>query len=438
MSATVAILGRPNVGKSTLFNVLTESKQALVKNQPGVTRDIHRGQVQWMKQHFEVIDTGGFTKQKDGFSQLIQDRIQEIIPSTACLIVVVDAKAGLCPEDTAVVRFAQKTNKPFLLVANKVDRVKDWSLAQLDFCQLGQQVYSAAFEHHRGISEILDWVISHLPDSASDTTPIIHKPILAMIGKTNVGKSSLCNRLHGLERMLVTDIPGTTTDSIDSIIEFKSKSYTLIDTAGLRRKSQRQKEGLEILASYKTKKAMDHSDIVLLLMDGLQGPSQQEARLVDQALKFHKPVILVVNKTDLGVQQKEAFRKNIRQQITKAFHFFPDIPVVFISAKTGLGLEALFVQIEELWSRLQFRIPTAHLNRFLLQIITKTPPPLAGATPVKFYYLTQTRQVPPSFIAFVHPVKGLTPSYKRFLIRKIKEHWSLHGIPLRIFALPKH
>ena len=434
MSSTVAILGRPNVGKSTLFNALTESREALVKNQPGVTRDIHRGRVDWLGRQFEVIDTGGLTEQKDGFSRLIQDRIQEIMPSVACLIVVVDARAGLCPEDVNVVHFAMVSNKPFLVVANKVDHVKDWPSVEIDFARLGQDVFPVAFEKRIGISEILDWVMPNMSFFQQGEKPIIHRPILTMIGKTNVGKSSLCNRLHGLERMLVTDIPGTTTDSIESLITFKGKKYTLIDTAGLRRKSKRQKEGLEVLASYKTEKAMNRCDVILLLMDGLEGPGQQEARLIHQALEFHKAVILVVNKTDLGVQQKQAFRKHTHEQIKKAVHFFPDIPHVFISAKTGLGLENLFKKVEEVWSQLQFRIPTAPLNRFFLKVTNQTPPPLVGSTPVKFYYMTQTRQIPPSFIVFVNRAKGLTPSYKRFLIRKIKQEWSLQGIPLRIFA----
>ena len=434
-SFKVAILGSPNVGKSTLFNILTDSRDALVKDQPGVTRDIHIGQVHWGHHQFEVIDTGGLTDQKSsGFSALIKNKIQEIISFMDCLIIVMDGRLGLCPEDISVVDLARQAHKPFLIVVNKIDNVKDWSLAQADFYQLGHLVYSAAFEKRMGVSEILDWVVSHISSHKFKEVSPVAKPVLALIGRPNVGKSSLCNRLHHLERMLVTERPGTTTDSIQSLIEYKGKPYTLIDTAGMRNKSKKAKEGLEVLASYKTKHAMNFADINLLLIDGLEGPSHQDARLVDESLKLQKPVILLVNKTDLG---KSGFRKKLREQIKDCFHFMTDIPIVFISAKTGLGIEALFVKIEEIWKKLHFRIPTSQLNSFFTNTIKQAPSPFVGSKAVKFYYLTQTKQIPPSFIAFMNEPKGLTPSYKRFLVRKIKEKWSLFEIPIRIFPLKK-
>ena len=434
-SFRVAILGSPNVGKSTLFNVLTDSRDALVKDQPGVTRDIHIGQVKWGHHSLEVIDTGGLTDQKsDGFSTLIKNKIQEVISSVDCLIIVMDGRAGLCSEDISVVDLARQTNKPFLVVVNKIDSVKNWDSVQVDFCQLGCLVYSAAFEKKMGVSEILDWVVSHISSHEIKKASITAKPILALIGKPNVGKSSLCNRLHTVERMLVTEKPGTTTDSIQSLIEYKGKSYTLIDTAGMRKKSKKAKEGLEVLATYKAKQAMSFADINLLLIDGLEGPSHQDAKLVDDSLKLQKPVILLVNKTDLGQSE---FRKKLREQIKDCFHFISDIPIVFISAKTGLGLDAIFIKVEEIWKKLHFRIPTSQLNNFFTNTINQAPSPFVGSKPVKFYYLTQTRQVPPSFIAFMNEPRGLTHSYKRFLIRKIKQHWSLFEIPIRIFPLKK-
>ena len=434
-SFKVAILGSPNVGKSTLFNILTDSRDALVKDQPGVTRDIHIGQVHWEHHQFEVLDTGGLTNQKkSSFSTLIKNKIQEVISFVDCLIVVMDGRVGLCPEDISVVELARKSNKPFLIVVNKIDSVQDWNLAQADFYHLGNLVYSAAFEKRMGISEILDWIVSHLAPHRIIRSSTLVRPILAFIGKPNVGKSSLCNRLHTLERMLVTEKPGTTTDSIQSLIEYKGKSYTLIDTAGMRKKSKQAKEGLEVLANYKTKEAMSLADINLLLIDGLEGPSHQDAKLVDESLRLQKPVILIVNKTDLG---QSGFRKKLREQIKKCFHFMTDIPIVFISAKTGLGIKALFIKVEEIWKKLHFRIPTSQLNSFFTNTIKQTPSPLIGTKPVKFYYLTQTKQVPPSFIAFVNEPKGLTHSYKKFLVRKIKEKWSLSEIPIRIFPLKK-
>ena len=434
-SFKVAILGSPNVGKSTLFNILTESRDALVKDQPGVTRDIHIGQVHWGHHQFEVLDTGGLTDQKNSdFSALIKNKIQEVISFVDCLIVVMDGRLGLCPEDISVVDIARKANKPFLIVVNKIDNIKNWNLLQADFFQLGGLVYPAAFEKKMGVSEILDWVVSHLSSCKVTKFSTIAKPVLACIGKPNVGKSSLCNRLHTLERMLVTEKPGTTTDSIQGLIEYKGKPYTLVDTAGMRKKSKQAKEGLEVLANYKTRGAMSLADINLLLIDGLEGPSHQDAKLVDESLRLQKPVILLVNKTDLG---QSGFRKKLREQIKDCLHFIADIPIVFISAKTGLGIEALFIKIEEIWKKLHFRIPTSQLNSFFTNTIKQAPSPFVGSKPVKFYYLTQTKQIPPSFIAFMNEPKGLTPSYRRFLIRKIKEEWSLFEIPIRIFPLKK-
>ena len=236
--------------------------------------------------------------------------------------------------------------------------------------------------------------------------------------------------------MLVSEVAGTTVDAIDSLLTRGDKQYVLIDTAGLRRKAKRV-DGVEMLASFKTRDAIKRSDIVLLMVDGLYGPSEQDARIAEFIIESHKGLILVVNKLDAGREEIPEFRKTVREQVSQKFHFFTDIPIVFTSAKTGAGIDELFDAIDKMWEKLNLRISTHDLNNFFFEVIRKAPAPVHEAKDVKFYYLTQTQQVPPSFIAFANFPDGVSNSYRRFLAKNIKEHWDLEGIPVRIFAMKK-
>ncbi len=429
----VIIIGRPNVGKSSLFNILTKSRKALVKNQPGVTRDLQYGQSEWCGKTFNVIDSGGLTFSKDIFSDLIREKVKSFISDDIeAIIFMLDYKSGICAEDREIFKIIKKTGKPFIIALNKIDRAEEFESAKYNYFEFGQSIESLSCERRWGIENLLDWVVKTLPGQEKEVLKTDDRITLSIIGKPNVGKSSLCNFLLAEERMLVSDVAGTTVDTIASEFEFKNKKYRLFDTAGIRRKV---KSDLEILMTIKSKESWERSDIVLLIIDGLEGPSDQDAHLVQLILESHKTVILVVNKEDLGRQQISEFRKTIREKISQVFHFFPDIPIYFISAKTGSGIEKMFQGIQAHWEKINVKIKTSELNKFFSNTIRLAPAPVYGVKDVKFYYLTQTKQRPPSFIAFANYPDGVNLSYRRFLSKKIKEKWNLDGIPIRIFAM---
>ncbi len=427
----VAIIGRPNVGKSTLFNILTDSRKSVVKNQSGVTRDIIIEPVDVWGKQFDLIDTGGVTEAGDLFSKLIREQVTEFLHSVDYIIAVMDGRAGLVPEDRDIIKIAKQTGRPFLLVINKVDSQQEEEVAKADFYEFGFDVIAASFEQRRGVGDVLEWIVKQIPVRKTSLREGMN---IAIVGKPNVGKSSICNALLGSNRMLVSDVAGTTIDSVDSPFVYNGKQYTLVDTAGLR-KSARREDHLEIISAFKSQEAIRRADIVLLMVDGTQGPTDQDAKIMQAILEDHKGVIVVANKSDLGTREVPEYRKTFREQIQRTFHFFEDVPVVFTSAKYSNGIEDLFEMIESVSDKMNFRVTTSELNNFFFETIRKAPAPVWGTTNVKFYYLTQTYQVPPAFIAFANHPDGVSNSYRRFLIKHIKERWDLYGIPIRIFCM---
>lgn len=427
----VAVIGRPNVGKSTLFNIITESRKAVVKDQMGVTRDIMIEPVDLWGKQFDLIDTGGITEAGDIFSKLIRESVTEFLDSVDFIVAVMDGRVGLVPEDRDIIRVCKQAGKPFLLVINKVDKVTEEEIAKADFYEFGVDIISASFEQRRGVADILEWITKQIPDRA----PFVKEGMnIAIVGKPNVGKSSICNCILGSNRMIVSDVAGTTIDAVDSPFVYNGARYTLVDTAGLR-KSARREEDLEIISAFKSHESIRRSDIVLLMVDGTEGPTDQDARIMQSILEDHKGVIVVANKSDLGGKEVPEYRKTFREQVARVFHFFVDVNVVFTSAKTGQGIDELFEMIEKVSGQMNIRIPTSELNDFFFETIRKAPAPVWGTTNVKFYYLTQTYQRPPAFIAFANHPDGVTTSYRRFLIKNIKERWDLHGMPIRIFCM---
>lgn len=430
-SPKVAIIGRPNVGKSTLFNYLTRQRKAVVKDQPGVTRDIIIEPAEWWGKEFDVVDTGGITEAKDEFSRLIKEQILEIIRSFDLLIVVMDGRAGLVPEDRDIVRIAKESGLPCVLVVNKVDQPHQSDLVLSEFYEFGMETLSCSFERQIGVDHLVEWISANLPTKGNTQRSGVR---LAIVGKPNAGKSSLCNRFLGEKRMLVSDIAGTTVDAVEDQFHYNGQDYIVVDTAGLRRKSRR-KEDVEILSSFKSHGAMDRADLILLVVDSLIGVTDQDAKIIDYCIEQHKAIILVANKVDEAEKQIPEFRKTFRYQAGAELHFIRDIPLAFISAKTGAGVEKLFEVINDVYAKLNIRIKTSHLNNFFFDVIRKAPAPVWGTQNVKFYYLTQTHQTPPSFIAFANYPDGVTPAYRRFLAKQIKSHFSLEGIPIRIFVM---
>lgn len=429
---TVAIVGRPNVGKSRLFNFLTDTRKAVVKNEPGVTRDLNFCEAELWGKNFTVVDTGGVTEAKDHFSPLIKRQVTYFLQSVDLVLFVVDYKAGLCPEDQEVARLVQETGKKTLLIVNKVDKVHELDTAGSEFYELGFDLASCSIEHRHGLDQVLEWL--HKNISEKEQRVLGQGITMAIVGKPNAGKSSLGNYILGSHRLLVSEQAGTTVDAVDVVFERDNKQYTIIDTAGLRRSSRRE-EGVEFLSAFQSKKAILRADMVLLMIDALIGPTEQDAKILELALEAHKGVILVINKSDLGEKQIDDFRTTLANKIAEEFHFFNDIPFVFVSAKNGRGVNDLFNKIEEIYNKLHFDISTSELNDFFFEVIRKAPSPVFGTKNVKFYYLTQTKQVPPSFIAFANHPDGVDNSYRRFLIKNIKDRWDLWGVPIRIFVM---
>ncbi len=429
----VALVGRPNVGKSTLFNRLTRSRKAVVRDEPGVTRDIQIEPTEWWGKSFEVVDTGGISDAKDGFTPLIRGQVVEFLNSVDLIVMVVDGRAGIMSEDRSAFQIIKSIGKPFLIVVNKCDRTLEPESYLADFYEFGADLMPAAFERDYNIDEVVEWILAHLQEGDHDVREGFR---LAIVGKPNAGKSSLANCLLGENRMLVSDISGTTVDAVESEYEYNGQKYILNDTAGLRR-AGKQKDGVEVLSTFKTRDALLRADLVLLVIDSHVGPSHQDSRIIEMCLEAHKALIVIANKTDTARKEHDNFQQWFREKVAREFHFFADVPVVFTSAKTGAGVDDLFLKIEDIRAKLAVRISTSQLNKFFTEVIKLAPSPVFGTENVKFYYLTQTNQSPPSFIAFANHPEGVTPSYRRFLIKRIQENWGLKGVPLRIFVMKK-
>ncbi len=429
----VGIIGRPNVGKSTLFNILSRTRKAVVKNEPGVTRDINVETATWWGHSFNVVDTGGITDAQDTFSPLIKEQVESVLKEMDLVLVIMDGRTGLVPEDRDLVRMAKTSGKPILLVINKIDKFYEADLMTSEFYEFGVDLRPTSFERREGVDQVIEWIIENLPAVESDERTGVR---LAIVGKPNAGKSSLCNHLLKQKRMLVSPVAGTTVDAVEAPFKYKDNDYVLVDTAGLRRSSKR-KDGVEYISAVKSFGAIDRADVVLLVIDGVEGPSIQDAKVVEYILSKHKAVILVANKLDLGKEEVPAFRSWFRSEVNDYFHFFQDIPLAFISAKTGSGIEQLFEVVDDVWRRLNKKITTSKLNDFFYDKIRKTPVPVHGVRDVKFYYITQTQQVPPSFITFANHPQSVTPSYRRFLSKNIQKEFGLEGIPVRIFCMKR-
>lgn len=427
----VAIIGRPNVGKSSLFNIFIGGRKAVVKNQQGVTRDILVDSVDIWGKWFDILDTGGLTEAPDLVSHLIRDQVIDMLESVDLLLVVMDGRVGLTPEDREVYKIAKATRKPFLIVANKIDRVHEMEMKLAEFYEFGEELVGCSFETRSGVSEILEWIHQRLPEQQEQVREGLR---LAIVGKPNVGKSSLVNALLGEKRMLVSPMAGTTVDSVDAPFIYQGKKYILVDTAGLRKAAKRD-EDIEIIASYKTAEAIRLADVLLLVIDATQGPTDQDAKILEQILTAHKMVILVANKSDLAKESIEGYREFFKTRTEDVFHFYQDMPVVFTSATKGHGLKDMLAKLAWAEEKMSMRISTGDLNDFFFNAIRQAPAPVYGNTNVKFYYLTQTRQKPPAFIAFANHPDGVDNSYRRFLINRMKEAFDLKGVPLRIFIM---
>jgi GTP-binding protein len=424
----VAIIGRANVGKSTLFNRLTQSTQALVDDQPGVTRDRLFGAVTWDDHSFLLVDTGGLTGGDDELGDLVRRQAEAAVAEADVILLVMDGKEGPQPGDEDVVSYLRATGKPVLLVVNKIDHPgREANLA--DFYRFGlAPLYPASAAHKIGLSTLLDDLVSRLPPAfeAPEEEAAIR---VAVVGRPNVGKSSFINRVLGEERFIVSDQPGTTRDAIDTPCSFQGQDYIIIDTAGIRRHS-RMLPGLEKYMVLKAVRAVQRCHVAVLLLDAAEGLTQQDLRIAGLIIDEGRGCLIGVNKWDL-VRTDD--RRKVLEQVSDGLEFMAFAPVLPVSVKTGYNVAKVFPLINEIHEQSGRRASTRKLNLLLEEITKRVRPPLFRYRPVKFLYLTQPETHPPTFVAFVNRPEGVPDSYRRYLTKQLRQGLGIPYAPIRLF-----
>lgn len=430
MKPIVAIVGRPNVGKSTFFNRITRKKDALVDNVPGVTRDRHYGDAEWNDKVFSIVDTGGFaTNDEDEFSGIIRSQVCQAIDDADVVVMILDGKGGVSPFDGEIIDMLRKVSIPVFYVVNKIDGAEKESVLY-DFYNLGLDIlYPVSAEHGYGVSDFLDDLVLVLPDSEAQLSEEIIS--LAVVGRPNAGKSSLINQILGEERHLVTDFPGTTRDSIDSVCEVGGKRYRLIDTAGIRRKGRVSKK-LEKFSIIKALRSLDHCDVALIVIDASEGITEQDIRVAGYAHERGCGSIFLLNKWDL-VEKDDKTVKTYYEKLRMEAKFLHSAPAMTISALTGRRVSRIFQLVETVYRQYSTRIGTGVLNRIIENAIRKNEPSLHKGKRLKFYYAAQISTKPPTFIVFVNFPGGVHFSYHRYLINQIREQAGLDQTPIRLF-----
>ncbi|HAK00013.1 MAG TPA: ribosome biogenesis GTPase Der [Bacteroidales bacterium] len=435
MANIVALVGRPNVGKSTLFNRLTQSRHAIVDPTPGVTRDRHYGKCDWNGIDFSVIDTGGYVVGSDDiFEEQIRRQVYLAVEEANVILFLVDTQEGVTPMDEDVAQILRRSGKPVLLVANKVDSSKHNADAA-GFYQLGMgEVYAVSAISGSGTGDLLDAVVESLSKEVADEFEE-SLPRFAIIGRPNVGKSSLINALIGQERNIVTNIPGTTRDSIYTRYKSFGMDFYLVDTAGLRKKGK-VSEDIEFYSVMRSIKAIENSDVCILLIDATHGFQAQDLNIFSLAARNGKGLVVLVNKWDL-VEKDHKTSKEYEAIIKEAIAPFRDVPIVFTSAITKQRIfKAMQDALQVYQNRLQ-KISTSKLNEVLLPIIEAMPPPAVKDKYVRIKYITQLPTEIPSFAFFCNLPQYIREPYERFLENKIREKWNFSGVPIRIFFRQK-
>jgi len=435
MMPIIAIVGRRNVGKSTLFNRIAGGRKAIVWDEPGVTRDRNYADVEWEESAFTLIDTGGFEPvSKDRIFIQMREQCQLAMEESDVVLFLMDGKEGLTPSDEEIADILRKLNKPVFYIVNKIDGSKHEEKA-LEFYGLGvESIYSISAEHGYGVNGLMDEVVRALP-VLTDKKWDKNVTKVAVVGRPNVGKSSLINRLLGYKRVLVDEVPGTTRDAIDTHFERDGRRYVLIDTAGIRRKSRISLK-LEKYSIVEALRTIDRSDVALLLLDSREGVTDQDTRIGGFIHEKGKGCILVVNKWDL-VEKDSQTMVQYEGKVRENLKYLSYAPIVFISALTGQRVRKILDVVDQVSEQTRKRIPTSQLNKSFGNWVEKFPPPLYKSRSVKMNYITQVSTSPPSFVIYTNFPEGIHFSYERYLLNQMRDTFGFEGVPVRLWFRKK-
>ena len=428
----VAIVGRPNVGKSTLFNALAGEMISIVKDTPGVTRDRIYAEVTWLNKDFTIIDTGGIEPDSsDVILSQMREQAQIAIDTADVIIFLTDVRQGLQDADSKVADMLRRSGKPVVLVVNKVDSFDKFMADVYEFYNLGiGDPMPISASSRLGIGDMLDEVTKHFPEGTGEAEED-ERPRIAIVGKPNVGKSSIVNKLLGKNRVIVSDVAGTTRDAIDTAIKYNGKEYVFIDTAGLRRKNK-IKEELERYSIIRTVTAVERADVVLMVIDATEGITEQDAKIAGIAHERGKGIIIVVNKWD-AIEKNDRTMNEFEKEIRETLAYMPYAEIMYVSALTGQRLPKLYDMIDMVMENQTLRVATGVLNEIMTEAVALQQPPSDKGKRLKLYYITQVSVKPPTFVIFVNDKELMHFSYTRYLENKIREAFGFRGTSLKFF-----
>ena len=433
--ASVVLVGRPNVGKSTLFNRVTGSRRAIVTPIAGTTRDVNALPADWQGHSFKLVDTGGmFGASQDPLHELVVQHGRRALETADVILFVVDGREGLVPADEEIAAVLRKATVPVIIAVNKCDDKRARGRA-MEFYRLGfEAIVEIAAEHGEGVGDLLDEVIGRLPSRQEPAKPAEPKETaVAIVGRPNVGKSSLLNRLLREERSIVSDLPGTTRDTVDAVLTWHRRTFRIVDTAGIRRPGRVARSGqLEAVAVIVARRAIEKADVTVLVIDPTEGATDQDAAIAGEAEKAGSGIVIVANKWDLMKGRGADFSKAFDEQLRRQLKFLDYAPVLHISAATGERAGKVLETIDKVAEARNRRIPTPELNRFLQAVTAVHPPASPGRKHVRILYAAQTSVAPPTFVFFTNVATEFHFSYERFLANRLRESFGLMGTPIRL------